>query len=118
MRILSADLALLFTNEKKTIKYLNSNVNLQFCEANLLSSCRLHRSIRKITPTKEKNETKRSYELYVYFTPLHIENAQWCKRAFRTSCLSYKTKDICKNLYLPDKKGEDRKIHSILTYQS
>lgn len=36
---------------------------------------------------------------------------------FRTSCLSYKTKDICKNLYLPDKKGEDRKIHSILTYQ-
>jgi len=36
---------------------------------------------------------------------------------FRTSCLSYKTKDFCKNLYLPDKKGEDRKIHSILTYQ-
>ena len=36
---------------------------------------------------------------------------------FRTSCLSYKTKDLCKNLYLPDKKGEDRKIHSILTYQ-
>ena len=36
---------------------------------------------------------------------------------FRTSCLSYETKDLCKNLYLPDKKGEDRKIHSILTYQ-
>jgi hypothetical protein len=36
---------------------------------------------------------------------------------FRTSCISYKTKDLCKNLYLPDKKGEDRKIHSILTYQ-
>lgn len=36
---------------------------------------------------------------------------------FRTSCISYKTTDICKNLYLPDKKGEDRKIHSILTYQ-
>ena len=36
---------------------------------------------------------------------------------FRTSCLSYKTKDLCKNLYLPDKKGEVRKIHSILTYQ-
>ena len=36
---------------------------------------------------------------------------------FRTSCISYKTKDLCKNLYLPDNKGEDRKIHSILTYQ-
>jgi hypothetical protein len=36
---------------------------------------------------------------------------------FRTSCLSYQTKNLCKNLYLPDKKGEDRKIHSILTYQ-
>ena len=36
---------------------------------------------------------------------------------FRTSCLSYKTKNLCKNLYLPDKKGEERKIHSILTYQ-
>ena len=28
-----------------------------------------------------------------------------------------KQKDLCKNLYLPDNKGEDRKIHSILTYQ-
>jgi len=37
---------------------------------------------------------------------------------FRTSCLSYKTKELCKNLYLPDKKGEDRKIHSTLTYQT
>jgi len=36
---------------------------------------------------------------------------------FRTSCISYRTKDLCKNLYLPDKKGEDIKIHSILTYQ-
>ena len=36
---------------------------------------------------------------------------------FRTSCLSYETKDLCKNMYLPDKKGENRKIHSILTYQ-
>jgi len=36
---------------------------------------------------------------------------------FRTSCLSYETKELCKNLYLPDKKKEIRKIHSILTYQ-
>lgn len=36
---------------------------------------------------------------------------------FRTSCLSYKTKDLCKNIYLPDKTGEIRKIHSILTYK-
>ena len=37
---------------------------------------------------------------------------------FRTSCVNYKTEDKCKNLYLPDKKGTERKIHSILTYQT
>jgi hypothetical protein len=36
---------------------------------------------------------------------------------FRTSCLSYVTQEKCTNLYLPDKKGVDRKKHSILTYQ-
>ena len=36
---------------------------------------------------------------------------------YRTSCISYKTKNLCKNLYLPDKNGEFRKMHSILTYQ-
>ena len=39
---------------------------------------------------------------------------------FRTSCLSYKTEEPCKNLYLKfkaDTKQKDRKIHSILTYQ-
>jgi hypothetical protein len=36
---------------------------------------------------------------------------------FRTSCLNYITEEPCKNLYLPDKKNKERKIHSILTYQ-
>jgi hypothetical protein len=36
---------------------------------------------------------------------------------FRTSCLSSVTEEKCDNLYLPDKKGVDRKKHSILTYQ-
>jgi hypothetical protein len=39
---------------------------------------------------------------------------------FRTSCLSYKTEELCENLYLKFKKDEkhkDRKIHSILTYK-
>jgi hypothetical protein len=36
---------------------------------------------------------------------------------FRTSCLSCKTEERCENLYIPDKKGVTRKIHSILTYQ-
>ena len=36
---------------------------------------------------------------------------------FRTSCLNNKTEERCENIYLPDKKGEIRKIHSILTYQ-
>ena len=37
---------------------------------------------------------------------------------FRTSCLNYKTEERCVNMYLPDKKGIERKIHSILTYQT
>jgi len=39
---------------------------------------------------------------------------------FRTSCLSYKTEEVCENLYLKfkkDTKEKERKIHSILTYQ-
>lgn len=36
---------------------------------------------------------------------------------FRTSCLNYKTEELCQNIYLPDKKGKLRKIHAILTYQ-
>jgi hypothetical protein len=37
---------------------------------------------------------------------------------FRTSCLNYKTEERCENMYLPDKKGTERKIHSILRYQT
>lgn len=37
---------------------------------------------------------------------------------FRTSCLNYKTEERCENMYLPDKKGIERKIHSILRYQT
>ena len=37
---------------------------------------------------------------------------------FRTSCLNYKTEERCENMYLPDKTGVERKIHSILRYQT
>ena len=39
---------------------------------------------------------------------------------FRTSCLSYKTEEVCENLYLKfkkDPKQKERKMHSILTYK-
>jgi len=36
---------------------------------------------------------------------------------YRTSCLNYITEEVCENIYLPDKKKKERKIHSILTYQ-
>ena len=36
---------------------------------------------------------------------------------YRTSCLNYKTEELSKNLYLPDKRNKERKIHSILTYK-
>ena len=35
---------------------------------------------------------------------------------FRTSKLHHKTEEICNKIRLPDKKGEMRKMHSILTY--
>jgi len=36
---------------------------------------------------------------------------------YRTSLLNYKTEEVSENLYLPDKNGVIRKMHSILTYQ-
>lgn len=36
---------------------------------------------------------------------------------FRTSCINHKTNTLCENLYLPDKKNIQRKLHSVLTYQ-
>ena len=36
---------------------------------------------------------------------------------YRTSCLNYKTEELSKNLYLPDKTNKERKMHSILTYE-
>ena len=50
-------------------------------------------------------------KLNEYFTIYNVDE-------FRTSCVNYKTEDKCENLYLPDKKGISRKIHSILTYQT
>ena len=37
---------------------------------------------------------------------------------FRTSYINHKTETLTENIYLPDKKGKSRKIHSILTYQT
>lgn len=37
---------------------------------------------------------------------------------YRTSKLNYKTEEETDNLYLPDKKGVIRKIHSVLTYKT
>ena len=37
---------------------------------------------------------------------------------YRTSSLNYKTEEKNENLYLPDKKGKSRRIHSILTYKT
>jgi hypothetical protein len=36
---------------------------------------------------------------------------------FRTSCLNYRTEDYCKNMYVHDKDGKSRRLHSVLTYQ-
>ena len=49
-------------------------------------------------------------KLNEYFTIYEIDE-------YRTSCLNYKTEEVNENIYLPDKKGISRKIHSVLTYQ-
>ena len=36
---------------------------------------------------------------------------------YRTSCLNYNTEELSNNLYLPDKKNKELKIHSTLTYK-
>jgi hypothetical protein len=45
-----------------------------------------------------------------YFTVYNIDE-------YRTSCLHHETENRCENLYLPDKTGHIRKLHSVLTYQ-
>lgn len=35
----------------------------------------------------------------------------------KTTCINNVTEEKCKNLYLPDKKGTSRKLHSVLTYK-
>jgi hypothetical protein len=37
---------------------------------------------------------------------------------FRTSCLHYKTENRCENMYVNDKKGALRKLHSVLTFKA
>jgi hypothetical protein len=36
---------------------------------------------------------------------------------FRTSCLSYRNEEYVKKLYVSDKNGTSRKLHSVLTLQ-
>ena len=36
---------------------------------------------------------------------------------FRTSCLNYKTEEKCTNMYVFNKNGQYKKIHSVLTYR-
>jgi len=46
-----------------------------------------------------------------YFTIYSVDE-------FRTSLLNFQTETKCENIYLPDKKGELRKIHSVLTFKT
>jgi hypothetical protein len=50
-------------------------------------------------------------KLAEYFTIYNLDE-------FRTSCLDCHSETKCDNLYLPDKKGKERKLHSVLTYQT
>jgi len=57
------------------------------------------------TPNKTiKRKLKEKFKVYLIYE-------------FRTSCINYKTEKYNKNMYLPDKTGKSRKLHSVLTYQ-
>jgi len=49
-------------------------------------------------------------KLKEHFNVYHIDE-------YKTSCINYKTETACENLYLPDKKGITRKLHSVLTFK-
>ena len=49
-------------------------------------------------------------KLKEHFTIYNIEE-------FRTSCLSYRNEEYVKHLYISDKNGKSRKLHSVLTLQ-
>ena len=50
-------------------------------------------------------------KLSEYFTIYMIDE-------YRTSCLHYETENRCENMYINDKKGVSRKLHSVLTFKA
>jgi hypothetical protein len=99
-----------YINRKKTETYIVNKIKNKF--GNNVKICYGDWSI----PKQMKNfistpNISLKRKLHEYFTIYNLDE-------FRTSCLNCKTEEKCENMYLPDKQGKFRKIHSILTYQT
>ena len=102
-----------YINKKKSESTLIRNIKLKYGKDSILimgdysdKNCANKLKGKMSTPNLGLKR-----KLGEYFTVYTLDE-------FRTSCLNYKTEEKCENLYLPDKKGIVRSIHSILTYQT
>jgi hypothetical protein len=98
-----------FINKKRTEDNIVNTIANEYSKEHkiIIGDWSIGKQMRNFISTPNlslKRKLKEHFELY------NIDE-------FRTSCLSYKTEEVCKNLYLPDKKNKERKIHSILTYK-
>lgn len=102
-----------YINKKKSETTLIKNIKQKYCNDSILimgdysdKNCANKLKGKMSTPNLGLKR-----KLGEHFTVYTLDE-------FRTSCLNYKTEEKCENLYLPDKKGVIRSIHSILTYQT
>lgn len=101
-----------FINKKRTEDNIVNTIANQYSKEHkiIIGDWSIGKQMRNFISTPNlslKRKLKEHFELY------NIDE-------FRTSCLSYKTEEVCENLYLKFKKDPTqklRKIHSILTYK-
>jgi len=101
-----------FINKKRTEDNIVNTIANQYSKEHniIIGDWSIGKQMRNFISTPNlslKRKLKEHFQLY------NIDE-------FRTSCLSYKTEEVCDNLYLKFKKDPSqklRKIHSILTYK-
>ena len=101
-----------YINKKRTEDNMLNKISKKFSDTHIIiigdwSIGKQMRNFISTTNLTLKRKLKERFQVY------NIDE-------FRTSCLCYKTEELCENLYLKfekDPKQKERKIHSILTYQ-
>jgi hypothetical protein len=101
-----------YINKKRTEDNMLNKISKKFSDTHIIiiGDWSIGKQMRNFISTPNltlKRKLKERFKIY------NIDE-------FRTSCLCYKTEELCENLYLKfekDPKQKERKIHSILTYQ-